>query len=277
MRPDPGSSHRHKRATIVSAVVSISALVAAILHTLAPDAKIDSVFLALLLVAAIPWLGDILESIDLPGGGAVRWRERIETLEARTELVETKTDRVAESVDDAVEQAEDARGAFAAGADSQDPVQDDVRDPVEGLRGLASDYNHVRATRRAGFERTSAMTAIVREMEVIARNTDLFDWRSALESPDRGMRLAGYTYLRTRPQRGAAEPLVATLLREDKPFGQYWALKSLRAVAEEDSDVARFEPKLKEFQRHLEPHTDRAREIAKLLKEIDSRRPRVAR
>ena len=50
-----------------------------------PTWKIDSIAVALLVVAAIPWLGEIFESIDLPGGTGIKYR--LEKVEGRAEDV----------------------------------------------------------------------------------------------------------------------------------------------------------------------------------------------
>ena len=73
---------------IVSVLVSVAAILALILHVVEPTWKIDSIAIALLVVAALPWLGESLESIDLPGGGGVRYRTRLENVEVKAAHVE---------------------------------------------------------------------------------------------------------------------------------------------------------------------------------------------
>lgn len=71
-----------------SIVVSIGALVLAIVHIARPATAIDSTTIALFGVAALPWLGAVLKSIELPGGFKAEFRERLETIEQRVETVE---------------------------------------------------------------------------------------------------------------------------------------------------------------------------------------------
>jgi hypothetical protein len=73
---------------LISVLVSVVALVALVLHIAEPTWKIDSIAIALLVVAALPWLGEILESIDLPGGGGVKYRRRLESVEVKAADVE---------------------------------------------------------------------------------------------------------------------------------------------------------------------------------------------
>lgn len=142
----------------------------------------------------------------------------------------------------------------------------------QALINLASRYNEIRATLPPGFERTSQMTAVVQQIEAAAARTKTFDWRSALSSEDRGRRLAAYAYLYVRPQRGAGEPLAGTLLsREDKPFGQFWALQALRKVATADDSLANFLPELRDYCRKLAHGTDRARECRLLIDSIEAK------
>jgi hypothetical protein len=264
---------------VVGIVVSVVAVAALILHVADPTLKIDSIVVALLVLAALPWLGEIFQKISLPGGASVEYRNRIRNAEEKAAQAEETAGRaseqvikVAEQVDDAVESGQDARGEFQRSEDvaSEGMVSAEAGPPELKIQDLAARYNEIRARQQPGFERTSAMTAIVREIQQLAKTADDFDWRSALTSEDRGIRLAGYAYLCARPQRGAAEPLVQALFqREDKPFGQYWALKALEAVAPQDQAIAGFLPELKEFQRKLGPRTDRGRECGHLIELIE--------
>jgi len=79
---------RFRGISFVSVLVSVAAIAALVLHVAEPTWKIDSIAIALLVVAALPWLGEILESIDLPGGGGVRYRTRLEDVEAKAANVE---------------------------------------------------------------------------------------------------------------------------------------------------------------------------------------------
>jgi len=75
------------------------------------------------------------------------------------------------------------------------------------------------------------MTDVVTEMVALAASLGDFDVRSALASAESGWRLAAYAFLYARPDSNWLKELVATLTqREDKPFGQYWALQAVAAL-----------------------------------------------
>jgi hypothetical protein len=184
--------------------------------------------------------------------------------------------------DDAEQEREDAAGTFARNAQQVDPIasvdaplDDSTEDATHiELAALIERYNEVRATQRSGSPRTAVMTGIVREMIRLTGRLTAFEWEDNLKSADRGTRLAAYASLYSRPICAAAIPLMRSLVEiEDKPFGQYWALKALRRIiAECDDATARsVEPMLPDFAARIGPQTDRGREIQSLLNEIGDR------
>jgi hypothetical protein len=277
------------RARRVAVVVSSVALIAAAVHATFPDLEIDVVAVALLALAALPWLGEILESVDLPGGGSVKYRDLAQQVvqieHTASEAKETATrafDRAENVADDVEQEREDAEGAFARNAQSVDTAAiaaAPVEHSTEGANGnelaaLIERYNEVRATQKSGSARTATMTGIVREMIRLAGRLATFEWEENLKSADRGTRLAAYAYLFRESHCSAARPLMHSLMEvEDKPFGQYWALKALRnVVAKCDDATARgLEAPLLDFAAGLRPGTDRRRELQALLQEIGSR------
>jgi hypothetical protein len=81
---------------VVATLVSLVALATAVIHVRWPALKVDAIALALLALAALPWLGEILESLDGPGGWKVKYRElqaAVERNDAAVPLVETVTER----------------------------------------------------------------------------------------------------------------------------------------------------------------------------------------
>ncbi len=146
------------------------------------------------------------------------------------------------------------------------------RVPEEELQHWIARYNEIRETQRSGYERTAAMTEVVQAMRKLASILPSFDWKQSLQSKDRGVRLAAYAYLFERPNCDAASPLVGTLTGglEDKPFGQYWALKALRPVLDKCDSAKRqdVEPALRAFASRLGPGTDRQRELTRLLESM---------
>jgi hypothetical protein len=59
-------------------LISSVAIVFAIGHVLLPKMQIDGTTVALLVVAMLPWLGSIFESLELPGGTKIKYREQLE-------------------------------------------------------------------------------------------------------------------------------------------------------------------------------------------------------
>lgn len=59
----------------VRVVVSGSSVALLALHVVRPDLKVDAVVVGLLVVAVLPWLSSVFESIEFPGGGGVTYRK----------------------------------------------------------------------------------------------------------------------------------------------------------------------------------------------------------
>lgn len=90
-RMDEGDSGGQARRThglrrhIVAAVLTCSAIGAAAVHVIKPDLKIDGITVVLLVVAAVPWLGDLFDSIELPGGAKFQYAQLVHRIEAGEE------------------------------------------------------------------------------------------------------------------------------------------------------------------------------------------------
>lgn len=142
-----------------------------------------------------------------------------------------------------------------------------VLDPE--IRSLAEEYNRTRLTMPSGHERTRVMEGIVNKMIAHFRDDPELDIRESLQSPDRGLRLAGFAYLYARPEPRRTSELVDALVdREDKPFGQYWALRALRAQCQEDPSALTSEARRRlTDETRFPPGTDRANQLQRLLEE----------
>jgi hypothetical protein len=142
------------------------------------------------------------------------------------------------------------------------------------IASLAQEYDTVRHTQDSGSARTSTMTSIITKMIALLNNVeaDSFDVSSYLRSPDEGMRLAGYAYLYANPDPRRAQEVSATLMQE-KPFGQYWALRTLRrlVVADPSSLDLNTRRSLEGLLGSLAPNTDRAYEIRQVLDAAESK------
>lgn len=56
-------------------VVSLGALVLAIIHLIWPSLSIDAITLALIAIAILPWIAPLVKSLELPGGWKVEFKE----------------------------------------------------------------------------------------------------------------------------------------------------------------------------------------------------------
>lgn len=145
---------------------------------------------------------------------------------------------------------------------------------IEEVRMLAEEYNAVRQSTRAGPERTAKMTEIVYQMIALlsfvgARRFHTSDYLSV---DNRGLRLAGYAFLYANPDPRRTQEIAAAVLEEDKPFGQYWGLRTLRRQVQIDPmslDLNTRRRLMVELAPQFGPKTDRSYELQELLRETD--------
>jgi hypothetical protein len=160
--------------------------------------------------------------------------------------------------------------ALAPAEEQPEPAEPSApiaEDPV--IAKLAQDYNRIRLTMPRSAARTRAMTDIVNQMRSYFEGVESFDLASRLNSSDRGLRLAAYVYLYARPDPSWTSALVASLLdKEDKPFGQYWALLALeRQCDRHPAALGRDDRRrLDTFLEELPEGTDRAVALQRVLR-----------
>ncbi len=238
---------RELRRRWLGLVISLIAVAAAVIHVIWPSARIDGTTALLLGIALIPWLGELLESIELPGGLKVKYRE-----------IERRQDAVEASAREASSTAQAALGA--AGAAHGDVEQ------------LVSQFHELRA--RAAFPgRTGEMDRLFGAL-VNAVPAD-FDAAAALNSSDEGVRLAGYAYAYGRPDPTLLGPAADALAREETRFNQYWALRVLQRIVAVNG--IRTVPRpvldhLRALDASLEPGSNRRRPLTALLNMVDDDR-----
>jgi hypothetical protein len=95
-RPHP------KAGVIPQIVVSVLAIAAAVVHVAVPSAKIDATTLALVAIAALPWLAPVLQSITLPGGFELVLRdihERVGEVKAQVDESSRRVEKLAAEVE----------------------------------------------------------------------------------------------------------------------------------------------------------------------------------
>lgn len=230
-----------RRRHIVAGVVSCVAIAVAVAHVVAPDLKIDNVTVALLVVAIVPWLRDLLNSIELPGGFKVEFK----------------------AVEQRIEAAERVADAALVGSGDDLPETDDAT-ALEDVRKLAAEYLEVRRSMRSGPARTQRQTGIfgrlVRTTQRVAAPA-LDDW---LTSPDGGLRLAAYARLYAAPDPAGIHALADAVVQDPLAFNQYWGLRALDKVV----DAVGAEEVPSEVVRRLEDCRPRGSDRVALLRRL---------
>jgi hypothetical protein len=197
-------------------VVTIGALAVVAVRLVWPSLGIDLVAVALLVLAAVPWLDGIFKSLQTPFGG-VEYRE-----------IESRLDELAGATASTRQLAEANEARDLARQDAPSPTVS----PNLNLLDLANEYDATRKAMQPGVARTDEMTGIVGRMIVaVERGADL-DLPEALKDQSGGRRLAAYVMLYVRPDGAYLLPVVDAVLNEEKAFGQYWALRSLARIVD---------------------------------------------
>ncbi|MGK5530956.1 hypothetical protein [Streptomyces sp. URMC 129] len=255
---------RRKRRHGIAVAVSCAATALAVAHVLWPGLAIDSITVLLLLVAIVPWLGGVFDSIELPGGPRFEYRR----LENRIEAAEERTTRLDQEMDDA---AATARVALAAAGTDWAGNRADVPAAQAAMERLAAEYTQLRDTVPSGQARTAQQERIFAELLKVTSALPSLDVPAMLASQDPGTRLAVFARLYALPDTRAFGPLVDAVLREQLPFLRYWGLNVLgRAVDELGSDqvpmgVVR---RLHALLPQLPTGSDRARSLRRVLAKL---------
>ena len=84
--------------TLISASITIVALIAIIARIMMPTMMIDSITLWLLAIAIVPWLAPLIKSIEW-GGAKIEFQERIKKLETDTTNMHTEMANMAQTLD----------------------------------------------------------------------------------------------------------------------------------------------------------------------------------
>jgi hypothetical protein len=235
----------------LGAAVSLVALLGAATHLIWPGLKIDAITVLLVVVALVPWLGDLLETIELPGGWKVKYRD----LQQRQDALERTTEEASST----------ARAALGAARG------EDLPPTMETVRLFAEEYRRLRKTPRQPA-RTAELDQLFGTMVTVLPRVPGFDPVQAFGDDEGGIRLAGYAALYGRPDPALVEETVRALSRESTAFIQYWAIRTVAAMLEraDPGDVPEevFDL-LQELLGRLPNGTSRREQLARLL---DSRR-----
>ncbi|MFE9171121.1 hypothetical protein ACFYNZ_16615 [Streptomyces kebangsaanensis] len=264
--PPPGNGHDRRR-DVIAAVITCSAIGAAIVHMVKPDLKIDAVTAALLAVAVVPWLGALFESIELPGGTKFQYKQLVDRIQA----AEEHTTRAGHAADDA---SRTARLAFVAtgSADHEGPPGSTVS---ETIAQLATEYTQVRDRMESGPERTSVMEQIFANLVTATRREHDFDIERSLKSDNPGTRLAAYARLYGRPEADHLDTLIEAVLGdEQRAFSQYWGFQAISTIVDA-AGVGRIRlgdvDKLETCLSRLPRDSDRIGVLARLIAKVRAR------
>ena len=166
---------------------------------------------------------------------------------------------------------DDGNGAGQAG-----PIADELS--TDKVLGYAAEYNRTRSTMVAGPDRSAKMERIFSGMRSAVKSTHVSRTRveHALTDPsDRGIRLTAYAYLIEHPEPELVGKLIIAAKREDKPFGQYCALRAVNRLVKESKTglTPELSTHLSEIAITAGVGTDRAREVDRILT-ADEGKPR---
>ncbi len=252
-----GKTPNTKAATLTRLLVTALALAVAAVHLIWPGLKVDGIVVALVVIALLPWLGAVFESLELPGGWKVQYR------------------KIQRQLNEAQAETQQARGAAASASQkaelalaANEPGKGNHIGTAQELNELVDQYNKIRSSQPSGYPRTTILTQIVGRMVRLSRGLPSYDWANALRSDNQGRRMAGYAWLYAKPDPEAANLLVQTLTKsENSNFGQYWAIQALQKCLPM-TDIrteATLIPELRMFLSRLPPGSDRHYELSRLL------------
>jgi hypothetical protein len=216
---------------VIATVIACAAVAAAIVHMVRPGLRIDGTTVVLLAVAVVPWLGELFDSIELPGGTKLQYRQLAE----RVEAAEERSAEAGRAADDA---SRTARIALVTRGGEDTAAPGAFTDTSAGTRGsagtverLAAEYANVREHAPRSPARTDRMEQIFADLVTATRQRDDFDVKAALTSTDPGMRLAAYARLYARPDGEYLDDLVQAVLGDEGiAFSMYWGFHAIIAV-----------------------------------------------
>ena len=248
---------------LLKTIVTACALVVTATHIWVPSINVDAITVALLMVAALPWLQPIFKSIKLPGGFEITLHE-----------LKQEVANAAGAAQSAERKADLAMSGLATG--QPDPAMPEaVKGQPDRLTRLADEYEDIRAKQAAGPARTQAMTNVVRQMMALAHTVASDELPRLLRETRRGRRLEAYVALYARPDPVHLKELVHSVTRiEDKPFGQYWGLQAIgRNIGSNvaGDDIDRLVGSLRDYAERVPKGSDREYEVGKLLAQLSVR------
>ncbi|MFZ5909717.1 MAG: hypothetical protein ACOYYU_06860 [Chloroflexota bacterium] len=233
-------------------LVTIIAVLVAVIRIVYPNLSLDAVSLGLIVLALAPWLSPIIKSIEITGIGKIELQElksQVQQLQGAVVSANLKADL-----------------ATATVAQKDESKSDSL--PRQKLSELAKRYVETRKALKASPERTSMMSRIFSEMVLQAVNIDNLDVDELLRDSDAGNRLSAYAYLYAKPSVEKMDTILNSVIVEAKPFNQYWGIQVIRKTISQmyPREVSReIAEKLKRLLKTLEPSTDRYYETKNII------------
>ncbi|MFJ3913590.1 hypothetical protein [Streptomyces vinaceus] len=259
--PGGASAAAVRRKRLIACVISLAAMGIGVVHVVRPDVKIDGTTLALAAIAVVPWLGDLFESIELPGGTKLQYHR----LEERIDATEQRTEEIRQAADDAARQA---RVALVTSV-SEDTTG---ASPAERAAQLAHEFTELRRTEPSGPGRTHRQEQIFAELVRLTPHLADLDPHAALASDDSGTRLTAYARLYAIPGPQYLGALVEAAAEENVPFNQYWAFQAVGAAID-TIGAGRVElataRRLRACVSRVPENSDRARALSAVLARLD--------
>lgn len=267
------------------AAISSIALILVVIGLFVPG-RINEWTVALLLVAALPWLMPLIDHLELPGGSKIKLRKAVEQTEAARDEAERGAEQALEQANLASAAAQDAKMRVTElearlkvmeqkESKPGEPEAAPESDQAKTIQELARQYNEIREEEGASWSRTSKMTKVVQALMDATERVSGFDVAAALQNQaNGGLRLAGYASLYRAPDPNLLATLVdAAIDVETTAFGQYWALRAIAQVVEAmgatppDPAVVR---RLRTWQGRIKSGTDRYYALTRILNDIDA-------
>lgn len=218
--------------------------------------ELDEVALALLAIAALPWVGLFLSSFKAFGIEA-ELREVRQTAEA----AKTTSEEARNTSLDAAQRLDLEAMPTTDGKRISQSIQNDA----EALFSIGKEYVETRQRMKSGDERTAEMTRLFHMMMETSRGLGAASAEVAAElvadTPDPGRVLAALAYAYESPGSASVSQLLTAIENARQPFVQYWGLMALRKLTKVEgirtwsaAEVARF----KQLEYAFRPGTDRA-------------------
>jgi hypothetical protein len=207
-------------------IVSLAAIALLLGHSFYPRVRVDTAGVCLLVVAVIPWLSPIFESIEV-AGLKLELREVKENLADATQ----RTDEAQSSANIALSKS------LAANlrATTQLPVRAISEEEANAqVDRLLNKYVEIRARESAGPVRTLNFTNIVSDLVRVLPYAKPFDVQKALASGDEKDHLRAACFLWASPNADYLDALIKAAGDEKQPFIQYWLIEAIGKILGKD-------------------------------------------